>query len=277
LPKHKQHKPAPKKMTVSLRAAVLSYNLVLLLLLLLLLEFSSSNSSSSASSSARDSDYPSPASLSPDRIAILQFDSRPLRNYWQTAATWNARYCAAHGHRFLYYTLPPDDRCHHDQEPLASAWCKVRAMLNAYQDHPEVSFFIYLDSDAVVDQRFAHQPLNRLLETMQSRLAWDFLAKPVVFNQDGACWWCSLVVRVGYTVCLNAGTVAFYRHPTSWQVLSDWWDASMDDYESNPIKRCAFVSRYCFCVVVVLVVRVDKTIFAGYFCSVLMLLFRWWW
>jgi hypothetical protein len=38
-------------------------------------------------------------------------------------------------------------------------------------------------------------------------------------------------------MCLNAGTVVWYRHPISEQVLNAWWDASMDSYETNPIKR----------------------------------------
>jgi hypothetical protein len=38
-------------------------------------------------------------------------------------------------------------------------------------------------------------------------------------------------------MCLNAGTVAWYRHPVSEQILTDWWHASMDSYETNPIKR----------------------------------------
>lgn len=183
--------------------------------------------------------YIEPYKLPADQIALLQFDSRPLRNYWRTAAQWNAEYCRRHGHRFLYYTIAEDDRCHYGSEELASAWCKVRAMQNAFSDHPEVRMFIYLDSDAVLDRRFAELPLNHVLETMQRRLDWKHTEKPIVFNQDGPCWWCSFIVKIGYSMCLNAGTVAFYRHPLSWKILSDWWASSMDSYETNPIKRLA--------------------------------------
>ena len=79
---------------------------------------------------------------------------------------------------------------------------------------------------------------------------------------DGACWWCKLVQRVGYSICLNAGTVLWYRHPgtlqtsvfvlnvviyltskclpptVSQRILQEGWDASMDpELEGNPIKR----------------------------------------
>lgn len=64
------------------------------------------------------------AELLPQEFALLQFDSRRLKNYWLTAAQWNHAYCQRHGHRFLYYTT--NDTCHHGHEPLASAWCKVR-------------------------------------------------------------------------------------------------------------------------------------------------------
>eukprot|EP01034_Spumella_vulgaris_P035043 gene35043-43210_t len=99
-----------------------------------------------------------------------------------------------------------------------------------------------MDSDAVIDKRFRHIPISEFLLTMQKKLSWDVSSKPIVFNQDGSCWWCSLVVRVGYNVCLNAGTVVWYRHARSEMVLNSWWDASMDPYEENPIKRFALFS-----------------------------------
>jgi hypothetical protein len=69
-------------------------------------------------------------------------------------------------------------------------------MLNANSDHPNVKFFIYMDSDAVIDKAFASVPLNKMLMIMQHRLSWDPEQKPIVFNQDGPCWWCTLVMKV---------------------------------------------------------------------------------
>ena len=182
------------------------------------------------------------STIPPQKIAIMQFDSRPLKNYWLSAAQWNAAYCQKHGHRFIYYTT--DEACHHGDEPLASAWCKVRAMLNIHEDFPDIDFFIYLDSDAVIDKRFASFSLNQMLEVMQHELSWNPEEKPIIFNQDGPCWWCTFIIKIGYKMCLNAGTVAWYRHPTSLKILQEWWDASMDSYETNPIKRYVFTRFY---------------------------------
>lgn len=173
--------------------------------------------------------------LKPNEIAIMQYDSREPRDYWLSAAKWNHRYCQQHGHVFIYYSSK--EGCHYGAEKLATPWCKVKAMIAATEDFPQVKLFIYMDSDAVIDKRFADQPLNALMSIMQQKLSWDIDKKPIVFNQDGSCWWCNLVVRVGYDMCLNAGTVVWYRHELSDRVLRAWWDASMDPYETNPIKR----------------------------------------
>jgi hypothetical protein len=125
--------------------------------------------------------------LNPSEIGILQFDSRPLKNYWLVAAKWNNDYCQRHNHHFLYYTN--DAACHYRDEPLADAWCKVRAMLNANHDYPQIKLFIYLDSDAVIDKDFQHLSLNEMLQKMQSSLSWNPLQKPIIFNQDGPCWY----------------------------------------------------------------------------------------
>ena len=180
--------------------------------------------------------------LEPDEIALLQFDSRRPRpnDYWYSAAQWNNHYCRKHGHAFIYYSLSSPGACKHDPtgERLADPWCKVRAMLQANADCPRVQLFVYLDSDAVIDQRFQNLSLVSMLATMQERLGWDLEARPMVFNQDGPCWWCKLVSSVGYSVCLNAGTVLWRRHAHSERVLRDWWAAALDEQlEGNPLRR----------------------------------------
>ena len=175
-----------------------------------------------------------------ESFAVLQFDSRPLKNYWLTAALWNNEYCKRHNHKFLYYTN--DGSCHHGNEPLADAWCKVRAMLNAQQDYPSIKFFFYLDSDAVIDKDFAHLSLRDMIITMKDKLSWNIYSKPIIFNQDGPCWWCTFIQKIGYKMCLNAGTVVWYRHSISETILTEWWDSAMDSYDTNPIKRFVFPS-----------------------------------
>eukprot|EP01041_Mallomonas_annulata_P005418 gene5418-10844_t len=173
--------------------------------------------------------------LGPEDIAIVQFDSRPLSNYWEAAARWNNLYAKKHGHVFLYYTLKGD--CMYMTEKLASPWCKVKAMLQATNDNPDIRVFIYMDSDAVVDVSFQHLSLNEYLGQLQLKLKWKPPQKPLVFNQDGPCWWCNLIQRVGYTMCLNAGTVMWYAHPIGVKLLEDWWHSSMESYTNNPLKR----------------------------------------
>lgn len=138
-----------------------------------------------------------------DEIAIMQYDSRPLGDYWKASAEWNKHYCDKHGHRFIFYAS--QEGCHYHGEKLATPWCKVKAMLQANSDYPDVKFFIYMDSDAVIDKQFTDTPLMNIIGTMQSKLDWDPIKKPIVFNQDGPCWWCRLVKNVGYNMCLNAG------------------------------------------------------------------------
>lgn len=43
--------------------------------------------------------------LKPSEVALLQFDSRELDNYWLTSALWNDFFSKKHGHQFLYYSL----------------------------------------------------------------------------------------------------------------------------------------------------------------------------
>ena len=83
-------------------------------------------------------------------FALVQFDSRPLleSTYWRSSAEWNQHYCDLHGHVFIYYTFSElgDKKCHSkdNKYELADAWCKVKAMLKANEDYPDVKLFIYV-------------------------------------------------------------------------------------------------------------------------------------
>ena len=96
-----------------------------------------------------------------------------------------------------------------------------------------------MDSDAIVDRIYEHIPVNALLGLMQMKLQWKYQERPIIFNQDGPCWWCGLVKSLGYKKCLNAGTVLWYRDPSGYSggVLESWWKSSLDSYEGNPIRR----------------------------------------
>jgi hypothetical protein len=122
-------------------------------------------------------------SLYPEEIAIVQYDSRPLADYWASSARWNNFYAYRHGHKFLYYTLTGD--CRYESTLLASPWCKVKAMIQANEEHPNIKLFIYMDSDAVIDRHFFNVSINTYVGGMQRILKWDPMAKPMIFNQDG--------------------------------------------------------------------------------------------
>ena len=178
--------------------------------------------------------------LQPEEIAIVQYDSRKLSDYWLASAKWNKYYCDKHGHVFIYYKnkyRKKKDSQWCIKDTLASPWCKVKAMVQSIQDYPTVRLFVYMDSDAVIDRKFQDYSMNKIFSIVQSKLSWDPDLKPLMFNQDGPCWWCGLVERVGYKMCLNAGTVVWFRHHISEKLLIDWWNSAMDPYEGNPIKR----------------------------------------
>jgi len=141
-----------------------------------------------------------------------------------------------HGHKYLYYTLS-NDKCTYGEVELAYPWCEVKAMIQASLDFPDTRLFIYMDSDALVDKSYRNTSFNQILHFVQEKLDWNPTTKPLLFNQDGPCWWCNLIEKVGYKMCLNAGTVIWYRSPRSIQLLEDWWHSSMDSYAGNPLNR----------------------------------------
>ena len=46
-----------------------------------------------------------------------------------------------------------------------------------------------------------------------------------------------MIREKGYTMCLNAGTVMWYRHSYAYKILKEWWDSSLDSYTNNPLNR----------------------------------------
>ena len=131
----------------------------------------------------------------------------------------------------------------HNKEMLADAWCKVKTMIQATKSkkYSNIKIFIYMDSDAVISKTYENKSLSDMLYVLQNRLKWDPNNKPMIFNQDGPCWWCNQVAKVGYTTCLNAGTVLWYNdhEGKSLNILNEWWNAALDSYkgESNPFRR----------------------------------------
>jgi len=149
--------------------------------------------------------------LQPHELAIIQFDTRPMGNYWNVSAHWNYAYALQHGHQYAYFTLPEGRACSRKGAPLSPAWCKVKAMMRAQRHLPRAKAFLYMDSDAVVTTQGNHS-MTDVLAYIRQALDWDVQQQPIAFNQDGPGWACSNVMATtGYDFCLNSGTVFWRR------------------------------------------------------------------
>jgi hypothetical protein len=186
-----------------------------------------------------------------ERFAIVQFDGRSpweiiptgpnTSKYMPTihnvGSTWNHLYSKQHGHEYILYhwgNQTTGCRSNNDQK-LAEAWCKIRAMQEVQNMFPDVEYFLYLDTDAVVDPKFFDEPLNNLLYNMTTQwsLNWDIDEKPFTLNMEGPSYWCRRVSDANFTNCINTGTVLWKRSPYSSKILQQWWQSADDSYEMN--------------------------------------------
>mmetsp|Transcript_35043 Transcript_35043/g.83721 ORF Transcript_35043/g.83721 Transcript_35043/m.83721 type:complete len:388 (+) Transcript_35043:180-1343(+) len=165
-----------------------------------------------------------------------------------TAAIWNHLYAKRHGHSYIYYNFAGNETgsgCTSDEgQDLAAAWCKVRALKQAQIDFPTAKYFLYLDTDAVVDIRFQNQPLNQLLYNMTNVWlsgSWNIDERPFVFNQEGPSYWCRrIMTETNYTSCLNTGTMFWMRSAYSTLIIEQWWKSADDPYDSSNVLGIKF-------------------------------------
>ena len=182
--------------------------------------------------------------LRPHDIAIIQFETRPLdalyssrlhdydNNYWNVSARWNKFYAMKHGHQYAYITMDPLKPCKSSKYQLSAVWCKVKAMIRAFDLLPKAKAFVYLDSDAVMTSNYS---LSDIVGFMRRELMWDFNARPIALNQDGPGWACKNTIEKlkAYSYCLNSGTLFWIRDDRSLKMLKDWWRSADDDYETS--------------------------------------------
>lgn len=186
-----------------------------------------------------------------ERFAIVQFDGRKPWQFVQTGqntskymptihnigSVWNHLYTKQHGHKYiLYHWGNRTTGCRSDNnQTLAEAWCKIRAMQDVQNLFPKAEYFLYLDTDAVVDPKFFDEPLNNLLYNMTNKwsLDWDIDQKPFTLNMEGPSYWCRRVREGNFTNCINTGTVLWKRSPYSSKILEQWWQSADDSYEMN--------------------------------------------
>jgi len=175
--------------------------------------------------------------VQPHELAIIQFDTRPIGNYWNVSAHWNYAYALKHGHQYAFFTLPAGKACVRKGVSLSPAWCKVKAMLRAQRHLPAAKAFLYMDSDAVVTTQLNYS-MTDVLAYVRQTLRWDMQQQPIAFNQDGPGWACTNVVQTtGYDFCLNSGTVIWRRSVVSQRVLLDWWSMAADPYSAHRFSQ----------------------------------------
>ena len=173
--------------------------------------------------------HPSVDDLKAADIALIQFDTRPLANYWNASAHWNKLYSLYHGHKYMYMSMRKKP-CMCGGYKVAPAWCKVRAMTIAHKLMPRAKAFLYIDSDAVVTSNYS---LADIVGFMRKDLSWDVHERPVAFNQDGPGWSCRFTMELGYDYCLNSGTVFWLNVPRARAIIDEWWDSCTDSYETS--------------------------------------------
>ena len=71
---------------------------------------------------------PADDDLKPNDIAIIQFDTRQLADYWNASARWNKYFAMSHGHQYLFLYMR--GKCSYREFRLSPVWCKVKAMVD---------------------------------------------------------------------------------------------------------------------------------------------------
>jgi len=179
--------------------------------------------------------------LQPEQLAIVQFDSRSLssaKTYWHVSIHWNAQFCRKHDHKYFFLSLRKPNTCSiikgDFKVSLADPWCKVKAMsfFNDFifkQPNTTIKAVLFMDSDAVISLN-ANYSMTTAINFIQQTSNWSVAEKPVAFNQDGPGWSCKNALKRGYRLCLNSGTVLWFKSATSTNILNAWWRSAADPY-----------------------------------------------
>jgi hypothetical protein len=175
--------------------------------------------------------------LKPEELLIIQFDSRPLDNYWLVTSQWNAHYAARYGHHYQFVTGNDQPCTSCDGSTIGQAWCKLKTMLMIDTTAAKtIKAILYLDSDAVIT---VNHSMSTVISYIKQDLHWDISKMPMAFNQDGPGFACKQTISLGYSKCFNSGIVLWFRHPQSTKLLRDWWSAA-----SIPFGQMQTISRF---------------------------------
>lgn len=192
--------------------------------------------------------------LDPSKVVIVQFEGRELwkelyvgpnttqyiPTIYNTASTWNYLYSIRHGHEYIqYYFGKTANGCRsHGDLPLYETWCKLRAMRQVQADFPRAEYFLYMDTDAVVDYQFRDRSLLDLLQNMTTEWLpdWNIDERPFALNQEGPGMWCGMVHEGNFSHCLNTGTILWKRSRESTSIMEHWWMSADDPYDSKELN-----------------------------------------
>ena len=169
--------------------------------------------------------------LQTSELVIMQFDNRPVADYWNISARWNRAFAQKHGHQYMFLSMK--EACENNGVQLSSPWCKVKAMIAVMDMNPTAKAFLYLDSDALITQNYS---MTTTLSYMKKYLDWDWEIKPFAFNQDGPGWACKLAFKLQYNICFNSGTVFWLQNIHARKILQHWWQSSTYNLTSTRFK-----------------------------------------
>lgn len=134
-----------------------------------------------------------------------------------------------HHHQYAYLSM--EGPCKYATFTLSDVWCKVKAMVEIHDLFPTARAYLYIDSDAIITTDYS---MTNVIGYIQQDLHWNITQKPIAFNQDGPGWSCKYTMQLGYTYCLNSGTIFWYNlHDITRSIFSEWLNSASDSYDTS--------------------------------------------
>jgi len=152
-------------------------------------------------------------------------------------AAWNRKWIEQFpGHKFMFvtgqcqqgrYMAAPDGKTE-----IKGGWAKVKAAQQAMKEFPSAQYFMFLDSDIIIQQDNFNMSLIDIFDVIQNRFGTDGKHQPFIVNQDANCGWCDIAAESmpHFKHCLNSGTFLWQRNELNEQILDAWLHSSLDDY-----------------------------------------------
>ena len=165
--------------------------------------------------------------------AAPQADALPVEGFhginaghglgWLRSATQNRLYAEGLGGRYQLYVFQgpkPQKACYHvkQQRWLGANWCRVPALLDAMARFDEVLLFLYLDTDAFLNN--FRVPLDRFLESDPLK---PLAADKVLFPWNNTHWGWKKAKALGHARWATTGALALVSCAPARLLLKRWW------------------------------------------------------